>query len=559
MQSSVSRRPKGSRTVLFTDQAIRKACLAATVAAAMFAGTTALAADAAATSTTTTTATDTANAPELQEVIVTGSLIARPVAETTESVQVVSSQDIANQGVVNVEQALSLISANVPSQVNIASTVGTFSGGGTYANLRGIGEGRTLILMDGQRLANNAFTGNAVDLSGIPFSAIESIQVLREGASALYGSDAIAGVINFITKKDFQGLEVQANAEKAQRAGGSSDYVNLTAGHGDLANDGYNAMVTASYSKQNELKATQRDFSAAGFYPSNGVTQTNDPGTWPATVIDGNGQYWQPGYPACAGNPYLTKFFGNCAYRYSAATDLLPNSTELSIMATLTKSLPGDNTISLQYLVSRSEVTGWAGPMFYAFGMTPAADPTYYPTAAQLTRCWQACTGAPPALAGGVTDVWSDPGNNRYSGYLNDEQRWLLTFAGKNAGWDYKLNANFSQNNNDNRNVSGYPVEAELAPGGILSNLINPFGPQTAAGQALINSSYLSGVYQLGLDSRWSVDLNASHALGDAFDAGTPATVAFGVNASGEHFTNYTTPYNDLTSAATGLSDSSET
>src|SRR5579863_3020595 len=163
MQSSVSRRPKGSRTVLFTDQAIRKACLAATVAAAMFAGTTALAADAAATS--TTTATDTANAPELQEVIVTGSLIARPVAETTESVQVVSSQDIANQGVVNVEQALSLISANVPSQVNIASTVGTFSGGGTYANLRGIGEGRTLILMDGQRLANNAFTGNAVDLS----------------------------------------------------------------------------------------------------------------------------------------------------------------------------------------------------------------------------------------------------------------------------------------------------------------------------------------------------------------------------------------------------------
>ena len=157
------------------------------------------------------------NDTTMQEVIVTGSMIARPAAETTESVQVVTAQDLTNQGVTNVEQALSLISANVPSQVNIASAIGTFSGGGTYANLRGIGEGRTLILMDGQRLANNAFSGNAVDLTGIPFSAIESIQVLREGASALYGSDAIAGVINFITKKDYQGFEVQANVERPQR------------------------------------------------------------------------------------------------------------------------------------------------------------------------------------------------------------------------------------------------------------------------------------------------------------------------------------------------------
>jgi len=501
---------------------------------------------------------DSGTTQQLQEVIVTGSLIARPAAETAESVQVVTAQDLTNQGVVNVEQALSLISANVPSQINIASSIGTFSGGGTYANLRGIGEGRTLILMDGQRLANNAFSGNAVDLTGIPFSAIESIQVLREGASALYGSDAIAGVINFITKKDFQGLEIQANAERPQRSGGSSDYVNLTAGHGDLVNDGYNAMVTASYSKQNELKATQRAFSAAGFYPGNGVAQTNDPGTWPGTVIDANGAYWQPGYPGCAGNPYLTTYFGNCAYRYSAATDLLPDATQLSIMATLTKSLPGNNTLSLQYLVARSEVTAWSGPMFYFFQMTPATNPTYYPTAAQLTTCWQGCTpGAGPALGGPIDAVWSDPANNRYSGYINDEQRWLLTFAGNNGGWDYKLNLNFSQNNNDNRNVSGYPNEAILSPGGNLSDLINPFGPQTAAGQSLINSSYINGVYANGRMKRWSFDGNANHELGDLFNAGTNATFALGFSLEGDNFSYATTPYNTLVQAATGYTNQS--
>jgi iron complex outermembrane receptor protein len=95
-----------------------------------------------------------------------------------------------------------------------------------------------------------------------------------------------------------------------------------------------------------------------------------------------------------------------------------------------------------------------------------------------------------------------------------------------------------------------------LAPGGVLSDLINPFGPQSAAGQALINSSYISGVYELGEDKRWSIDGHASHPLGEAFNSGTPATVALGFTVYGEHFETATTPYNDLTKAATGLTDS---
>jgi len=493
----------------------------------------------------------------LQEVVVTGSMIKRPAAETAEAVTVLKSDDLKSQGITNVEEALNTLTGNTPG-INIASSVGTFSGGGSYANMRDLGSGRTLILLDGQRLANNANTGNAVDLSGIPFSAIGSVEVLREGASALYGSDAIAGVINFITKKNYQGAEVEANFDRPQDNGGGAGQADFTVGHGDLANDGYNVMITGSYQKQQELRATQRDFTASGFNPGGGYFSTNNPGTWPGSFIDSNNNNYQSGYPACVGNPLLTRYFGNCGYRYSAATDLLPKSDEASGMVAFTKTLPANNQIQLQYFYTQSETTGYSGPMFYEFALDPASP--YYPTAGQLT-CGggaAACGGAAPDLAGGGTAVWTDPDNSRYSGNINVEQRVLLTFSGTNGGWDYTTALNWSKNTNDNRNVGGYPNEAVLAsgPGGTLSDLINPFGPQSAAGQALINSSYVNGVYALGEDTRWGVTGHANHELGDAFNAGTPATFAIGLEVNGERFTYATTPYNDLVSAATGLTDS---
>jgi iron complex outermembrane receptor protein len=506
--------------------------------------------------------TATLSPPVLQTVVVTGTLIARPQAETAEAITIVKADTLKDQGIVNVEQALGTVTSNVPA-INISSQVGSFSGGGTYANLRGLGNGRTLVLLDGQRLANNANSDNAVDLSGIPFSAIDNVQVLREGASAEYGSDAIAGVINFITKKNYQGGEVQVNFDHPQEAGGSSGYANFTFGHGDLVSDGYNFLLTGGYDRQQELRAAQRSFSASGYDPALGANNTNDPGTWPATLVDANGNAWQPGYPACAGNPFLTTNLGNCAYRYSAATDLLPKSSEGSALATLTKALPANNTLQLQYLYSRSTVTGWSGPMFYSFELTPTADPTYYPTTAAGLTCEGTCSG-PPDLADPINAVWTDPDNNRFTGDINTERRALLTFSGSNADWDYKLSGNYSQNKSDQRNTGGIPDEAILAPVvdpntglSILSNLINPFGSQSAAGQSLIDSSYLNGTYANGEMKRWSFDGDASHPLGDAFNAGSPATVALGFSVEGENFSFATTPYNDLTHVATGFTDTS--
>lgn len=508
-----------------------------------------------------------ATVPELQTVVVTGTMIARPAAETAEAITIVKTSALKDMGIVNVEETMNTITSSNPT-INIASSVGSFSGGGTYANLRGIGSARTLVLLDGHRLAGNAFNnnlnGNAVDLSGIPFSAIESVQVLREGASALYGSDAIGGVINFITRNNYQGAEIEATLNHPQEAGGASGDVNATFGHGDLPSDGYNFMITGSYTEQQELRASQRAFSASGFYPDLGVASTNNPGTWPATIIDANGSYWQPGYPACAGNPYLTTYFGNCAYRYTAATDLLPKSYEASALVSFTKQLPANNTLSLQYFYTRSKATGWSGPMFYFFEMTPQADPAYYPSASGLTcETYASTCSGPPALGGPINAVWTDPNNNRYMDNINTEQRALLSFSGQNQGWDYMVSLNYSQNENKDGTVGGIPNEAVLAPSvdpvtgvSVLSNLINPFGPQSAAGQALIDSSYVKGIYQRGRMKRWSVSAHGSHPLGDAFHAGQDATLALGVSVSGESYSNATTPLNDLIVAAVGLTDS---
>jgi iron complex outermembrane receptor protein len=516
-------------------------------------------------------ATSDADSAVLQEVVVTGTMIKRTNAETAEAVTIIKADALKDQGIVNVEQALGTLTSNTPA-INMASAVGSFSGGGSYASLRDLGSGRTLILLDGQRLAPNAFNGNAVDLSGIPFSAIDQVEVLREGASALYGSDAIAGVVNFITKKNFQGAELQANFDHPQEPGGGSGQADFTLGHGDLTNDGYNFMITVSYSKQQELQATQRAFSAEGFNPALGVTNTNFPGNWPGIFQDVNGAQWQYGYPDCKGNPQLTTYFGDCSYRYSAATDLLPEHHELSGLLSFTKALPANNTLQLQYFYTQSELTGYSGPSFYDIQLDPNSP--YFPTASSPLTCDSRavkCTPAPSLAATGVVNgqttfpfaIWSDPGDDRYSGNLNVEQRVLLTFSGSNAGWDYSTDLNYSKNNNDNREVGGWPNEyttgvpgvGALAPGGVLSDLINPFGPQSAAGQALINSAYVNGPYELGEDTRWSVDGHVSHELGDAFNAGTPATVAVGFTVNGERFENATTPLNNLLVASTGLTD----
>ena len=145
-------------------------------------------------------ATAAVQAQETQRVEVTGSSIRRIDAETALPVTTIKTEDLVKQGVTNVEQAMQRLSSNQSSLMN-SSSVGQTTGGKSEADLRGLAAptasnaNKTLVLLNGRRMANHSFDSAAVDLNAIPLAAIDRIEVLRDGASAIYGTDAIGGVI----------------------------------------------------------------------------------------------------------------------------------------------------------------------------------------------------------------------------------------------------------------------------------------------------------------------------------------------------------------------------
>ena len=178
-------------------------------------------------------------------------------------------------------------------------------------------------------------------------------------------------------------------------------------------------------------------------------------------------------------------------------------------------------------------------------------DPTspYYPTAGQFDmrwtraelRHWTTPVFNPTGRRTLPSAGWTDPQNNRYFGNINTEQRALGTFAGKNWGWDYSASFDWSQNKGVQKVNGGEANYALLAPGGTLSNLVNPFGPQSAAGTAFINSTYTNGNLEVGTLTLYDVSGHASHELGDAFNAGRPAVIALGGDYRDEQISNIPT------------------
>ena len=151
----------------------------------------------------------------LQEIVVTGSRIAAPNAVSTSPIQVISAESIATSGKTDISDLIMQLPQNINNALgqDLGNTTSglTTAGGIATADLRGLGPNRTLVLVDGRRLGqgspNTAIQSPAPDLDQIPAGLVDRIEVVTGGASAAYGSDAIAGVINFIMKKNFQGVQ----------------------------------------------------------------------------------------------------------------------------------------------------------------------------------------------------------------------------------------------------------------------------------------------------------------------------------------------------------------
>src|ERR1700685_901299 len=207
----------------------------------------------------------TAPAPELQEIVVTGSLIKRTDTETPSPVQIITADDLKNSGYTNVSDVLRNLAANGQGTLNQAFGQ-AFASGASGIALRGLTVGGTLTLIDGERMVAYPLSDDGersfVDVTAIPFNAVESIEVLKDGASALYGADAIAGVVNIKLKKTYVGSEVTAEMGTTQHGDGTTEHLAGIMGAGDLATDGYNFYATVDWHHTDKIMGANRD---AGF------------------------------------------------------------------------------------------------------------------------------------------------------------------------------------------------------------------------------------------------------------------------------------------------------
>lgn len=231
------------------------------------------------------------SATDLEEVVVTGSLIKNPNLTRSAPVNVISSEEMEFQSISVVEEMLREVPGAVPS---IGANVNNGNGGFSYVNLRGLGSNRNVVLLDGRRMAPSELNGR-FDLNNIPVALIERVDVLTGGASTTYGADAIAGVVNFITKTDFTGVELTTTYGETAEGDGEKDLIEVTMG-ADLDDGRGNAVLSLGFQSTDPVYQGDREFSEFVHFYWNGARGGSGLGSFntrignvnPTGTADGN-------------------------------------------------------------------------------------------------------------------------------------------------------------------------------------------------------------------------------------------------------------------------------
>ena len=224
-----------------------------------------------------------------QRITITGSSIKRIASEGALPVQTITRAELDRSGILSAEQLISTLNINGNGLDNLAGNADVVSGqargnnGATSANLRGQGSNATLILLNGRRVAAHGLNGGTVDLNQIPFAAVERVEVLKDGASSTYGTDAVGGVINFILRPNFTGLRAALKSDTTQHGGGAIYGASIVGGLGNLDTEGFNLLATLSISDSKRLDGSQRSF-VNTFQPDRGLSPDTR-GTPYATVF----------------------------------------------------------------------------------------------------------------------------------------------------------------------------------------------------------------------------------------------------------------------------------
>ncbi|OYU26428.1 MAG: TonB-dependent receptor [Burkholderiales bacterium PBB2] len=493
-------------------------------------------------------ATSSAHAQQqLERIEVTGSSIKRMVdTDSALPISVISAADLRATGVNSAEGALAKIAAS-QSMTGSSQTIGSGTGGAAYANLRGLGSNKTLVLLNGRRVAAFAFSSASVDLNSIPFAAIDRVEVLRDGASAIYGTDAIGGVINFITKRDYRGIDASVNYSKPREEGGVKKGIAVSGGWGNLEADGFNVWASVDKQTNERVRAVDRDFARTGVIPDRGLLKTSGtsfPANFSQTqpVLDAAGkpvldETGAPTSVSLSGNPslkgcappfslYLPSIStSTCRFDYTAFIDIIPDTeTKTGLLKATAK--VGGQYLSLEHMATdSSNIARVASDPVTGLSM-PTSSP-FFP---------KSYAGIDPTLP--ITVGWRMiPGGARTNQASTKANRTVISVDGSYGNWDYRAGF-FNAESKGNQDIQDGYVNKSLIQKGVTEGKLNPFGEADAAALALIEAAKMRGVYSNAKGSSQGVDFNASTQLWDM--AGGPVGVSVGAEFRKDKYRNDT-------------------
>jgi iron complex outermembrane receptor protein len=447
-----------------------------------------------------------AQAQQTDTVTITGSGIKRSIeSQQALPVTVFSMEELRSVGVTSTEEILQRVTASQSTQ-GASQSIGSSTGGGSYANMRGLGSNKTLVLLNGRRLAFFGIGASSVDLNAIPFAALERVEILRDGASAVYGTDAVGGVINFITKRDYKGFDVAVEKISPSGAGGGSQRITLSAGKGDLQEDGYNFWFSMDNKKQDSVAATQRDFAKTGVIPSAGLALTSGT-TFPAnfnyTKLAGGGLgSGNITSPNCAPPGSIHLSGTTCRYDYTSSIDIIPQTDNTNLNAKGSFRLGADKLLTVEAVHSENVTVARVAPDPVT-GLTMPITSTYYP---------RTYAGIDPTK--GLTGIgWRmSPGGQRENTSTAIADRLVVDLSGVAGDWDYKSGFFTTTSKVSDGPTNGY-VNKSMIQNGITSGLLNPFGDNTQAGLAAIQAAKAFGTFSTGKGTATGIDARFNREL----------------------------------------------
>jgi iron complex outermembrane receptor protein len=476
---------------------------------------------------------------ELKPIEVTGSRIKRMNTETASPIQVITREQIERSGAASVTEVLKSIPANNAGAFD-ENAVASFTPGAGGVSLRGLGAQATLVLINGRRVAPFGFASGGqqtfVDVNSIPLDAVERIETLLDGASAIYGSDAIAGVVNVILRKDFNGFTGSASLGRSSYGDAKSPSFALTLGKGSLATDKYNFFGNFSHTQRDAVKASERPNTATADFRRFGLLDQRSSYSYPGTLYTvggsaGSGGAFRAAVAGCTPLADGSSLNGRCIYDATQHTDIVAKTERDALFLAGTADLGNGNEFfgdaSFMRTKFLQESPSYSTSTYYSTGTLPGAAivlPVGHPQ-------------NPYANESVIRYRFADVLHT--TAVQSDTQRLVFGGRGNWLGWDAESALMYS------RSSTGVTTNGLLRDSVLANDVLDPetgkarnsfiFGNPGANSPGLISSLYPS-LSDQGTTSTTSIDLHGSRELMRL--AGGPLSLAMGAEFRRESFTS---------------------